>query len=92
LYAHGFLQLERIESLMENANTAHLSGIEQAIAAAGSQDKLAEALGCTQQNISFWKAQGFAPTSRIVEIEQRTGVPRALLINPRVADLLSNNV
>jgi DNA-binding transcriptional regulator YdaS (Cro superfamily) len=69
-----------------------LPGIEQAINAAGSQYALAAMLGCTQQNVSFWKGQGYAPLARAVEIEQCTGVPRSKLINPKVIDLLDTNV
>jgi DNA-binding transcriptional regulator YdaS (Cro superfamily) len=32
--------------------------IERAAKAAGSQSKLAEALGVTQQNVSYWKSSG----------------------------------
>jgi DNA-binding transcriptional regulator YdaS (Cro superfamily) len=32
--------------------------IERAAKAAGSQSKLAEAIGVTQQNISYWKTSG----------------------------------
>lgn len=32
--------------------------IERAAKAAGSQSKLAEALGVTQQNVSYWKTSG----------------------------------
>ena len=78
-----------MENPSENQVQVVLSGIEQAIAAIGSQDKLAEALGCTQQVVSFWKAQGFVPTARIVEIEQLTGVCRTLLINPKLAEVLA---
>lgn len=60
------------------------AGIEQAIAAAGSQENLAKLLGCSQQNVSFWKGQGFVPLDRVVEVEQVTGVPRAKLIDPNI--------
>lgn len=70
---------------MENTE---LTGIEQAINAAGSQERLAEMLGCTQQNVSFWKGQGYAPLARAIEIEQHTGVNRTSLINPKVVDAL----
>lgn len=63
--------------------TTEVSGIDQAITAAGSQEKLAEMLGCTQQNVSFWKLQGYTPLLRAIEIEQLTGVPRNKLIDPR---------
>lgn len=64
------------------------SGIDQAIAAAGGQRLLAAKVGCTQQNVSFWRRQGFAPIERAVEIEQATGVPRALLVSPRIRNVL----
>ena len=65
-----------------------MTGIEQAISAAGNQAKLAKLLGCTQQNVSVWLRQGYAPVERIVEIEQLTGVSRSELINPRLVDLI----
>jgi DNA-binding transcriptional regulator YdaS (Cro superfamily) len=66
-----------------------MTGIEQAIHAAGSQKRLAELLGCSQQNVSFWLRQGYCPSERVVEVEQATGVDRGLLINPRLLDLLT---
>lgn len=65
------------------------TGIEQAIAAVGSQMALATAVGCTQQNVSFWKRQGFVPVEHLVVVEQSTGIPRARLINPRISEILS---
>jgi DNA-binding transcriptional regulator YdaS (Cro superfamily) len=65
------------------------TGIELAIEVAGGQDALAKSLGCTQQNVSFWKSQGYVPNLRAVEIEQATGVPRIQLIDPRVLELLN---
>ncbi|CAB4241005.1 Putative bacterial antitoxin YdaS [uncultured Caudovirales phage] len=66
-----------------------MTGIEQAIHAAGSQKRLAELLGCSQQNVSFWLRQGYCPPERVVEVEQATGIDRALLINPKLLDLLT---
>lgn len=66
-----------------------MTGIEQAIYAAGSQAKLAQLLGCSQQNVGFWLRQGYCPAERVVEVEQATGVGRALLINPRLVDLIT---
>lgn len=65
------------------------SGIAQAVAAAGSQAKLADLLGCTQQNVSHWVRQGFVPVERIREIEQVTGIHRSILIDPALIDLLA---
>lgn len=64
------------------------TGIDAAIAAAGSQDVLARMLGCSQQNVSFWKSQGYVPNLRAVEIEQLTGVARTRLVDPRLLDLI----
>jgi DNA-binding transcriptional regulator YdaS (Cro superfamily) len=65
-----------------------ISGIDQAIAVAGGQQALADQVGCTQQNVSFWRRQGFVPVERVVEIEQATGVPRALLVAPKIRSVL----
>lgn len=73
---------------MENAD---ITGIDAAIVAAGGQEALAKMLGCTQQNVSFWRARGYAPLLRAVEIEQRTGVARLRLIDSR-AGLLPDAV
>lgn len=73
---------------MSETDTTELPGIDLAIAAAGSQDALAELVGCTQQNVSFWKRQGYAPVLRAVEIEQATGVARVKLIDPRIVELI----
>ena len=67
------------------------SGIEMAIEAIGSQEALAAAVGCTQQNVSWWKRQGFVPVEHLVVVEQSTGVPRAQLIDPRISEILANN-
>ena len=64
------------------------SGIDQAIRAAGSQQKLAVKLGVTQQMVSKYKRNGFVPADRAVEIEVQFGVPRSTLINPRLLDLV----
>ena len=66
-----------------------MTGIEQAIHAAGSQAKLAKALGCSQQNVSMMLRNGYAPIKWIRAIEQATGVPRDQLINPALSDLLA---
>lgn len=66
-----------------------MNGIQQAVELAGSQVKLAQLLGCTQQLISIWIGRGYAPVDRIVEIEQATGVDRKHLINPKLINLLT---
>lgn len=69
-----------------------LIGIDQAIRAIGSQAKLAEVLGCTQQNISSWLRRGYVPPAQAIAIEQATGVSRALLLDPRIVELLTDGI
>jgi len=66
-----------------------MTGIEQAIYAAGGQSALARVLGCSQQNVGFWLKQGYCPAERVVEVEQATGIDRTLLINPKLLSLLT---
>jgi len=65
------------------------SGIARAVAAAGSQESLAEKLGCTQQAVSEWVRRGYVPPARAIEIEAEFGVPRADLLSRRLRDLVS---
>lgn len=64
------------------------TGIEHAVRIAGGQKAFAEALGVTQQAVGQWVKKGHAPAGRIVEIEALFGVPRASLIDPKLADLV----
>ena len=66
------------------------TGIQRAVEAAGSQHRLAEILGVSQQAISQWVARGYAPASRVVEVEAQLGVPRADLIQPSLRDLIAD--
>jgi DNA-binding transcriptional regulator YdaS (Cro superfamily) len=52
-----------------------LKGIDKAIAAAGSQVKLATLIGATQQMVSYWKRSGVvSDTGMCATIERATGV------------------
>ncbi len=64
------------------------NGVSLAIRAAGTQQKLAALLGVSQQAVSAWLDRGWVPLRRAQEIEASLGVPRAKLINPRIADLV----
>lgn len=64
------------------------SGIEDAVAAAGSQAALGEKLGVSQQVVSSWERRGWVPALRAIEIEQVYGIPRKRLVNPRLFDLV----
>lgn len=63
-----------------------MSGIKEATAIAGGQKRLAALVGVSQQSVSLWVTRGFAPVSRVVEIENHTGVPRERLLSPKVLD------
>lgn len=64
------------------------SGIAEAVTAAGSQEALAAQLGVTQQAVSVWVTQGWAPKKRAIEIEMHYGIPRARLVDPKILDLV----
>lgn len=64
------------------------SGIQNALKQAGTQVKLAAALGVSQQIVSMWLKRGWVPLQRAKEIEILYGVPRSTLINPRIADVV----
>ena len=66
-----------------------INGVKAAAAAAGSQAKLARALGVTEQAIHNWVARGWVPLRRSQEIEALYGVPRGQTINPRIKDLVN---
>jgi DNA-binding transcriptional regulator YdaS (Cro superfamily) len=66
-----------------------MEGLQLAIKTAGSQKKLAEQLSVTQQFISNCLQRGYFPISRAVEIEEKLGISRFELIDPRVAKALS---
>ena len=64
-------------------------GIDTAVVLAGSQGKLAQQLGVSQQAVGKWVERGYTPLRREQEIEAVYGVPRAALANPRTMELLS---
>lgn len=66
-----------------------MTGIEEAIHAVGSQAKMADILGCTQQNVSKMLNNGYVPTKWVRAVEQASGIPRERLINPALAELLA---
>ena len=69
-----------------------MTGIEQAIRAAGSQAKLAKLLGCSQQNISSWLKREYCPVVHAVAIENVTGISRSLLVDPRLVEMMSSGI
>lgn len=66
-----------------------LSGIADAVVAAGTQATLAADIGVTQQVVSRWLRRGWVPLRRASQIEQRYNIPRGRLVNPRFMALLA---
>lgn len=77
---------------MSKKKVPEKTGMEMAVEAAQTQEMLAQALGVTQQSISVWLKQGFAPIERAREIEMHTGVPRAKLVSPKVLAAMDSGV
>lgn len=65
-----------------------LTGIEDAITAAGTQQRLADRLGVTQQAVNKWCQRGWVPLERAAEIEAHFHIPRSRLANPKIVSLL----
>jgi DNA-binding transcriptional regulator YdaS (Cro superfamily) len=65
------------------------NAVTLAIQAAGSQERLAEALGVTQQAVSSWRRRGWVPLKRAAQIEGVTGVARWRLVHPRIVEVVS---
>ena len=61
-----------------------MTGIEEACEQMGGQTALAERLGVTQQAVSLWVANGFAPMHRISQIAELTGIDPKRLCDPKV--------
>lgn len=60
------------------------SAVDQAVAAAGSWNKLANSLGVTRQAVGQWLRQGYVPLARAKEIEMQFGIARETLVSPKV--------
>ncbi len=55
-------------------DTASMSALESAIAAAGGQTKLADMIGVRQSAVSNWMARGAIPEDQCAAIERATGI------------------
>ena len=59
-----------------------MTGIEKAIEAAGSEAKLGELLGCSQQAVNKMRKRGFVPPTRADQIAAMMKIDRVELIDP----------
>lgn len=62
--------------------------VDEAVKAAGTQVKLAEVLGVSQQAVSMWRRRGWVSPLRAQEIEALYGIPRTRLMKPRLVELV----
>lgn len=72
---------------MSSKSKSH-TGIAAAVAAAGTQVKLAKSLGVTQPAVQKWCKQGWAPLMRAGQIEALYNISRTRLANPKIVALL----
>jgi len=65
--------------------------IAQLIEKCGGQLQVAKIFGCTQQFISLSLKRGWLPISRAKQAAEMLKVKPALLVNPKVIDMLDLN-
>lgn len=66
-----------------------MTGLGEAILAAGGQGALARKLGVSQPAVSRWVKCGWVPLTHVIRVEELFGVPRAKLINPKHLALIA---
>lgn len=72
-------------------NEPSVSGLGEAILAAGGQGALARKLGISQPAVSRWVRCGWVPLAHVIAVENMFGIPRAKLINPKHLALIGGN-
>lgn len=72
---------------MDEQNYA--TGIAVAVERAGTQAKLAQQLGVSQQAVSQWIEQGWVPLRRAEQIEGLFTIPRSRLLDPEIVKLVT---
>lgn len=66
-----------------------ITGIALAVKQAGTQVKLAEQLGVSQQAVSLWLDKGWVPLRRAEQIEKNFSIPRVRLVDPKIIELVT---
>jgi len=66
------------------------TGIDRAIEAAGGAIALAKLLKVSHQVVYFWQQRGWVPSERALQIEARFKIPRAKLVNAKLAKLFTH--
>jgi DNA-binding transcriptional regulator YdaS (Cro superfamily) len=76
-----------VGGMMDDQNIA--TGIALAVGSAGTQSKLAQQLGVSQQAVSQWIEQGWVPLRRAEQIERLFTIPRSRLLDPEIVKLVT---
>lgn len=63
--------------------------LKTAVDKLGGAPKTATFLDVSHQAVYGWVARGWCPSERAVQLEKKTGVPRTLMINPKLKKLLA---
>jgi DNA-binding transcriptional regulator YdaS (Cro superfamily) len=66
-----------------------LTGIALAVRQAGTQGRLAQLVGVSQQAVSQWVEQGWVPLRRAEQIERAFSIPRVQLLDPAIIQLVT---
>lgn len=64
-----------------------LSGIEEVVALAKKQVKVANELGVSKTTIKSWLDKGYVPLEYVQPISQRYGIERARLCEPLILEV-----
>lgn len=67
------------------------TGIEKALAVAGSQAKLAAMLGVSGPLIHRWVRRGYSSPHAARALERELGIPRREFLDPRLVDLVQGS-
>jgi len=63
-------------------------GIRDAIRSMGGQRAVAEYFNLSQQAVSLWAQQGYAPVQKAKALAEATGLPVRDLVSPHLRDLV----
>ena len=66
------------------------TGIDRAVEAAGGATALAKLLKVSHQVVYHWQKRGWVPVDRALQIEARLKIPRAKLVNAKIAKLFTH--
>ena len=68
-----------------------IAALDEAVRRAGGIVKFSKAMGVTHQAVYHWRKRGWVPLERAIVIDTIFKVDRDSLINPQLAQALSND-